>query len=72
MGLWLGRVDGCLRRRAKLSKAVFSELNKVSKNVTRTHRRVTEKKGLIEDFSQEKVVLEFGSCAPISNLKAEL
>jgi len=28
-------------------------LNKVSKNVTRAHSRVREKKGLIEDFSQE-------------------
>jgi hypothetical protein len=35
------------------SKADFSEMNKVSKNVTRAHSRVIEKKGLIEDFSQE-------------------
>ena len=36
------------------SKSSFSELNKVSKNVTRTHLRVKEKKGSIEEFSQEK------------------
>ena len=48
-----GSLDGDLCRQAKPSKAAFSELNYVSKNITHMHLRITEKKEPIEEFSQK-------------------
>src|SRR3954453_2295129 len=62
-----GRCGDCLRQRAKPLKVAISEMNRVSKNVTREHSRARARKGRIGCYFQETPVFS----GPVSREKSE-